>query len=810
MKKYFSRDHILISLLALLLVFSMMACGVRDVVDPLGPDDSSAASESSSGAASSSGGDSNLPSLPNSDPYIALSREETSLLNKMLADEKTIESDIIAGIDHSSVVTDGEITYFSSVMSDGATVRFEAKNISIDSNGVTMFPGSEIVSLDSVGKIFAYSASTVPSRDDDTYLFMGYAYTFSSAKTSVLSADEVHKYTHFGSTLSYFNLGNNMSTVTFQPNFVYVEHLYDRFAETPQEEFQLTSLIISYDPTEKTTEMESAYLNADFFAGYLDGERYDAEMAEAAEELVDYRFYLCVKPKTGFSGMRVDDHILFVPADFYTVGDLKDKNGTVLDKKTAVIHEGTTLDILLGDNKLAVELTTVGQFVGADTLHDTAQFCYPSAIGEKNVLVIPIVWADQQYMANDETMQLLQKSLGRIFDKDGNVIDYSDPNDEEFSLSEYFDISSYGKMSVRTYITDYYYYTDRNFAEWQYNYVEISDVTEMIRWVKKTQDIDLSQFDQDENGYIDSVILINLGGGDLNFYVQASYGGAVHTIDGFVDEYSGTTSNPKAHSWVSINIRFLEDGPQTLIHEFGHNFGIKDYYDVTYSGINAVGRYDMQSQNVGDWNAYSKLAVGWMDPTVITNMAKGESVEITIGSSALTNDVIVIPAAGNDYAGPFSEYIMIDLLTDDGVNAFDAEKWGLGGVNGVRISHVNASMELHEYELTYPDYYDASAGNVGILHYSNNYATDGMGRYNLEVIQAGKVNTFTTPFSDRLELSKDDLFFAGDTFTVEEYDEFFYMGLMDNAQEFGYTVEIVSIGTDAAGAPSATVRITAN
>ena len=63
---------------------------------------------------------------------------------------------------------------------------------------------------------------------------------------------------------------------------------------------------------------------------------------------------------------------------------------------------------------------------------------------------------------------------------------------------------------------------------------------------------------------------------------------------------------------------------------------------------------------------------------------------------------------------------------------------------------------------------------------------------------------------DNLEtiLDKDDLFYAGDTFAVEDYAEFFYNGRMDNGLEFGYTVEIVSINNDANGIPTATVRVT--
>ena len=324
-------------------------------------------------------------------------------------------------------------------------------------------------------------------------------------------------------------------------------------------------------------------------------------------------------------------------------------------------------------------------------------------------------------------------------------------------------------------------------------------------------DIDWSLYDQDANGYVDSIVLINAGTPSNDSYIINSYSGAIHYRESYFGDYAGTPKEPNAHTFVNINDRFLrKEGADTLIHEFSHNFGIIDYYDVTYSGINAVGGFDMQSDNKGDWNAYSKMAVGWMEPQVVSGLDSGESVEFTIGSSALTEDVIVIPAAGTQYEGVFGEYVMIDLFSDDGVNQYDTKEYGLQDALGVRISHVNGCMEKRTIEAeskTTPG--EVSTYDIGTIHYANNYVGDGMGRYNVEVIQAGKKNTFTTVGSMDIQLSKEDLFYAGDTFTAEEYSEFFYQGLMDDGRAFGYTITIVAVGKDAEGKPMATVRVTA-
>lgn len=119
--------------------------------------------------------------------------------SKKMAEPTALHSDIVAGIDQSSVTTQGESTFFSSVMSDGTVVRFEGKNISINEEGITINPGSEVVSLDAVGKIYMYSAEIRDAVDNhDSFMDVGYGYTYSADKTSVEQASEVHKYPLYG------------------------------------------------------------------------------------------------------------------------------------------------------------------------------------------------------------------------------------------------------------------------------------------------------------------------------------------------------------------------------------------------------------------------------------------------------------------------------------------------------------------------------------------------------------------------------------------------------------------------------------
>ena len=315
--------------------------------------------------------------------------------------------------------------------------------------------------------------------------------------------------------------------------------------------------------------------------------------------------------------------------------------------------------------------------------------------------------------------------------------------------------------------------------------------------------MDFSKYDQDANGYFDAVVLLNAGtmSPDEGYNI-ISFGGGVMSRLSYTGDRAGTQQRPTFNCYTNVHANLLANN--TLIHEFAHNLGLIDYYDVTYSGINAVGGYDMQSDSYGDWNPYSKYAVGWIEPKVVTGLNAGESVEIEIGSLAKSGDAIVIPAAGSSFNNsPFGEYIMVDLFTAEGVNTYDAAKYGLQ-TEGVRIYHVNASMEKRVLNA------GGKAYTIGTIHYANDYKNDGLGRYNVELIQSGGNNTFTD-FNDlRSKIQASDLFKAGNVFTASKYREFLYDGRMDDGSEFGYSIEVVSIYKDAVGDYKAKIRITRN
>lgn len=730
-----------------------------------------------------------------------------------MAQSGSITSDLVAGIDHSSVTTMGDTTCFTAVMSDGAAVRFEGQNILITPEGLTMNPGSSVTSLDAVGKIYQYDAQIrdwQQSPTGDQWLNVGYGYTFSVEKTSVAQASEVYTYVISGYPAMIWGDESYLSTAFYQPNFVYI-----KAADYNSAPFTLTSLTIGYNPAEKVTALVEAKLFSGMYGYYAEGAPYDASREDKADASIAlYDFYLVLKQEPLVeAGMEQDyNWLYFLPSTFYEVGDLKDADGKVLDKATARVHAGYTLDVTVGDYPLTVELPMAEQYTQAHTLQEARPYSTLSALGQQHALVVPMVWADQTALATDEVYALYQKLLGSAIDQHGNpVADYSDGADEVFSLSEYFSTASYGQLEISSFLTDWYF-TDKFFAgDYEFAFPEVEYAEEVLDWVKATYpDTDWTQFDQDGDGCVDALVILSVGLSQYDGYTPGSFGGAVQSTGSHYGDRAGTQTSPCANCFVTVNHSFLMEGKaNTLIHEFSHIFGLNDYYDGLGYGINPVGGYDMQSNSVGDWNAYSKLAVGWMQPQVVAGLSSGESLELTIGSSALKGDVILLPAAGTEYSGPFGEYVMIDLLTPDGVNAFDAAGYGLADTVGVRISHVDALLRPTTQGDSSIGYAGSDDITIGMELYGSHYQEDGFGFYNVEVIQADAVNTFTDLNQLYPYLQADDLFQAGDTFTAEDYSQFFYQGLMDSGLPLGYTVSILSVGPDADGQPAATIRITA-
>ena len=716
--------------------------------------------------------------------------------------------DVIANIrlDTLKTQSDGSV-YFETTAPNGEAMRFVGKNVTVTEGAITFEPDGSICALDAIGRICAIApvVSDVGS-ESNTVKFSG-GYTFDD-KTRVESAEELF----FVWGLAVYALDHATerlvptSLMEFQPNFI-------RFCadEYNEDAFTVSGLIVYYDETTFHTGIRMMALEYGFYGIYMEGEKYKPEKEQYNSGKRIYDFYLMVVPDVSdenvlynpdpLTDLIIPRSIIDIDDSRYTIGALKDADGNLLDKSNATLSVGCTVEVTLADYKMDVMLPVAARYAGAKNLHELTPFDNTFAKGAVKLLVIPVFWQDQTEKATDELLNRLYAKLGCISDKNGKVTDYSGALTDGYSLSEYYDISSYGKYNISSFVTDWY--------AAPYNYVDdMEDMNvlggtfteEVYDWLfEKYPDMDWGQFDINSDGFFDAVMIVNVGEDNDEEIIMGTYSHAVHVSPRYTGEGAGTPKKPVIKNFISMNERFLSDN--TMIHEYAHSFGLIDYYDVTYSGIDAVGRFGMQSGSYGDWNTYSKYAVGWIEPEIVQNLSTGQSTEITIGSFAKTGDSIVIPAKGNAHDGPFGEYILIDLFTADGVNEYDAAFFELDSAVGVRMYHVSAAMENHSMMGE-----DGVQYSVGTVHYANAY--NEQGRYHLELIQAGGDNTFTDISNLRTNLTADDLFREGDVFTVESYAEFFADGRMDDGSEFGYMVEVVNIEQNTDGEYCAVIRIT--
>ena len=456
-------------------------------------------------------------------------------------------------------------------------------------------------------------------------------------------------------------------------------------------------------------------------------------------------------------------------------------------------------------NETAAETT---QLTGADTLHDLDPRYHPEATGELNVLLVPVVWMDALYLATDDTLNSIKSEFGRFQGANGGSgVDYSEymSSNIRFSLSEYFDIASYGKLTIHTTAVEWIYHP-LGFDDWKTKQPTETDYIETVTdcLVRQYPDRDWSNFDRDGNGYFDAVVIVNVSSTVPEEFDARSFGGGAYFELSEGEIYRDEEGIPLINNFISINYNRMNSN--LLIHEFGHLLGLTDYHDATAVKADPVGGFDMQSGMMGDWNPYSKYAAGWIEPTVV-DLEPGETAEFTIGASCDTGDTLLIPVNKRTFDGPFNEYILVDLFTAGGVNVHDAIEFGLGGLftdaddlenlYGVRIYHVDARMARQTRKV------DAhTIEEIGVPMSTNAYSAEG--NYHLELIQAGRVNTFTNQENLRTSLEMEDLFRAGMTFSVDADSEFFHEGKMNDGSDFNYTIEVVTVSAE-----EAVIRVTA-
>ncbi len=191
------------------------------------------------------------------------------------------------------------------------------------------------------------------------------------------------------------------------------------------------------------------------------------------------------------------------------------------------------------------------------------------------------------------------------------------------SMRDYYLEVSYGSVEFMTTVVGWFrmpqpytYYTNGNYGFGTYP-MNAQKMAEDAVWAADSC-VDFSEFDNDEDGYIDALFIVHAGPGA---------------------EVTGNVNHIWSHAWNTVNIPFVdsvyawrystepEDGRVGVFsHEAGHAiFGLPDLYDYDYDSegvglwsLMAGGSWNNSGRSPAHMDAYCKIQSGFLTPQVVT------------------------------------------------------------------------------------------------------------------------------------------------------------------------------------------------
>ena len=383
------------------------------------------------------------------------------------------------------------------------------------------------------------------------------------------------------------------------------------------------------------------------------------------------------------------------------------------------------------------------------------------------------------------------------------------------SVKSFYEESSYGKLNITGEVMDWFNVS----SELGYTSATqiSSDVTteimgKAVEKYRSTQSDGMQSFDTDDDGFIDAVWLVysapnyTNGGPNLDDYNYWAYTSWAN------QDSDGNLESPVANVYGWASYDFMYEGYETSAidshtfnHETGHFLGLQDYYSTDgNAAYSPLGKVDMMDNNIIDHNSYSKMLLGWTKPYLVYG-----SGEIDLKSMQNENAFIVIQSDDAEVTNefnPFSEYILIELYTNEGLNEIDSydkyEQVLAPQGKGVRIYHINKSL----YTITADDRnqiytinpYDGEKLNDGLVVpitnsrdadvYNNVFGLDNTVNLFDEIrfIESDGKDTFSNGGYQTLR----KFFKNGSTFKISNHANIFQNGKLDNGKALSYEVGV--------------------
>ena len=347
-----------------------------------------------------------------------------------------------------------------------------------------------------------------------------------------------------------------------------------------------------------------------------------------------------------------------------------------------------------------------------------AEDAFPS-LGSPKFLVVPVSFDDTKKTSE------LRSDIVKAFTGTAEDTGWE-------SVKSYYEKSSYGKLTLDAEVTEWFT-PSHNASYYETYYDEATDEDGSCLLVKEALNhfdstYDYSEYDYDEDGFIDSIWLIYNAPVD---YEEADFWWAYQTKTGYDDVWDGVKSSRYGFAGTDFmdptkeeldyNTDSILVDAHTFIHESGHLMGLEDYYDYDTSKGPDNNMYgaDMMDANIGDHCSFNKLLLGWVDPTIAT----GDGLkEVSLHSFTETGEFLLI--ADHELETIYDEYFLIEFYTNTGLNKNDEpiisdkdEDTGeiINEAMGIRIIHVDARLSL-DREGNVVDNGDSSYPGTGFIY----------------------------------------------------------------------------------------------
>lgn len=362
--------------------------------------------------------------------------------------------------------------------------------------------------------------------------------------------------------------------------------------------------------------------------------------------------------------------------------------------------------------------------------------------------------------------------------------------DSPDSLSAYYYRSSYGNLTIDGTVLDWYrmekeraaYESDKEIME------------EALDYYINEKKLDLTEYDADQNGCIDSLYVLWAGTLDTgtNTWSAAYRSRWFDSPEEWDIKVAGYIFVPGTTVWSSVPP--LVCNINSLTHETGHLLGLNDYYSYdtsdrsesgeAYTGgalEGGIGGMDMMDANIGDHNAFSKWLLGWLEPKVIEyeEIAALDGAEYTLGPSNEQGDAIFIKLKDSDSL--FTELLVIEAVSPT-VNAGELTRLK---EPVVRILHVDASLDEEDLEGNW---------NAYGFKFDNSFTSTKF----IGVLEAdGKdelLNYLPAVSGSRMSYDPEDYYTAGALVTPNTYPNTNGYDVYGNATVYnGLTITVVSV-----------------